>query len=302
MVIWAEKGDGIARQSEERGVFMKHIFLVMLLIIAITCAGHASAGPAAANSPVPTRQQTIERPDLAKVFTKFGVDGSFLLYDAGSGTYTAVNYARTLKRFTPASTTKIPNALIFLETGIIEDADRPVLKWDGTRYDFPGWNEDQTLRSAMKNSVMWFYQACARKAGRETMQKYYDLFNYGNRDLTGAVDTFWVDGALAISQMEQIEFLKKFYYDRLPVKKENIDKVKEIIELARTDTYRLSGKTGLALRAAPRIGWLVGYVETKDNVYFYATNIERADLTDSFGPARKAITLEILKELRVIDY
>jgi len=91
-------------------------------------------------------------------------------------------------------TTKIPNALIFLETGIVEDADRPVVKWDGTRWDFPGWNEDQTLRSAMKNSVMWFYQTCARKAGKEKMQKYYDLFDYGNRDLTGGVDTFWVDG------------------------------------------------------------------------------------------------------------
>lgn len=274
----------------------------MFLIIAIAFAGNVSAGPAAATNPAMPPQTVVERPDLVKIFNKFGVDGSFLLYDAGKDTYTAVNYPRTLKRFTPASTTKIPNALIFLETGTVEDADRPVLKWDGTRYDFPGWNEDQTLRSAMKNSVMWFYQVCARKAGKEAMQKYYDLFDYGNRDLTGPVDTFWVDGGLKISQMEQVEFLKKLYYYRLPVKKENVDRVKEIIELERTATYRLSGKTGLALRVAPKIGWLVGYVETKDNVFFYATNIERADLADSFGPARKAITLQILKELRVINY
>jgi beta-lactamase class D len=279
---------------------MKRIFPVMLLMISIAFAGYASAGPDVAKSAVLSSPKVIERSDLGEIFRKFNVEGSFLLYDTRNDTFTAVNYARTLKRFTPASTTKIPNALIFLEAGIIEDVDRPVLKWDGTRYDFPGWNEDQTLRSAMKSSVMWFYQACARQAGRQKMQEYYDLFDYGNRDLTGGVDTFWVDGGLAISQMEQIEFLKKFYYYQLPVKKENIDRVKEIIELEKTDKYRLSGKTGLALRVSARIGWIVGYVETKNNVYFYATNIEHETPADSFGPARKAITLAILKELHII--
>lgn len=280
---------------------MKRIFLAVLLMISAILTGNASAGPVAAKSTAPSPPEIIERPDLGEIFRKFNVAGSFLLYDTRNDAFTAVNFERALKRFTPASTTKIPNALIFLETGIVEDADRPVLKWDGTRYDFPGWNEDQTLRSAMKNSVMWFYQACARKAGKETMQKYYDLFDYGNRDLAGGVDTFWVDGALAISQMEQVEFLKKFYYYRLPVKKENIDRVKEIIELERTENYRLSGKTGLALRVSPCIGWIVGYVETKDNVYFYATNIEHASPAGSFGPARRAITLAILRELHIIQ-
>ncbi len=98
-----------------------------------------------------------------------------------------------------------------------------------------------------------------------------------------------------------MEFLEKFYYYRLAVKKESIDRVKEIIELERTGTYRLSGKTGVALRVSLRIGWIVGYVETKNNVYFYATNIEHANPADSFGPARKVIRLAIFRELRIIE-
>ncbi|MRS05980.1 class D beta-lactamase, partial [bacterium] len=202
---------------------MKSIHAALLFAMLMSFAGGVSAGSGGTGIVTPPAAKIIERQDLEKIFSKFGFKGSFLLYDAANDSFTAVNYERTLKRFTPASTTKIPNALIFLEAGIVEDQDRPVMKWDGTWYDFPGWNEDQTLRSAMKNSVMWFYQACARKAGQQKMQEYYDLFDYGNRDLTGGVDKFWVDGGLAISQMEQILFLKKFYYYQLPVKRPHID-------------------------------------------------------------------------------
>jgi beta-lactamase class D len=245
-------------------------------------------------------QKVIEKPELNDLFKKYAVEGSFLLFDSLKQTFTAVNYERTLKEFTPASTFKIPNALIFLETGVVTDQNTPVIKWDGTKYDWPGWNEDQTLRSAIKSSVVWFFQENARKVGKERMQKYVDLFDYGNKDISKGVDVFWLEDGMKISQMEQINFLRKFYSYSLPVKKRNIDIVKEIIELEKTENYRLSGKTGMAARVGQKIGWLIGYVETKGNVYFFATNIEQKDPTDLFGAARKEITVSILKALGII--
>ncbi len=245
-------------------------------------------------------ERVIEKPEYNDIFKKHGVVGSFLLFDSLNQTFTAVNYERTLKGFTPASTFKIPNALIFLETGVVTDQNTPVIKWDGTRYDWPGWNEDQTLRSAIKYSVVWFFQENARKVGKERMQKYVNLFDYGNKDISKGVDVFWLEEGMKISQMEQINFLRKFYSYALPIQKRNIDIVKEIIELEKTDSYRLCGKTGLAVRASHKVGWLIGYVETKGNVYFFATNIEQKDPSDTFGAARMEITMAILKALGVI--
>jgi beta-lactamase class D len=245
-------------------------------------------------------EKVIDKPELNDLFKKYAVEGSFLLFDSLNQTFTAVNYERTLKRFTPASTFKIPNALIFLETGVVTDQNTPVIKWDGTKYDFPGWNEDQTLRSAIKSSVVWYFQENARKVGKERMQHYVNLFDYGNKDISKGVDLFWLEDGMKISQMEQINFLRKFYSYSLPVKKRNIDIVKEILELEKTENYRLCGKTGMAARVNQKIGWLIGYVETKGNVYFYATNIEQKDPTDLFGAARKEITMSILKALGII--
>jgi beta-lactamase class D len=244
--------------------------------------------------------KVVERPEMEKLFKKYNVDGSFLMFDSMKQTFTAVNYERTGKRFLPASTFKIPNALIFLETGIVTDPDTQIMKWDGTKYEYPGWSQDQTLRSAVKSSVVWYFQANARKVGTKTMQRYVDLFEYGNRDISAGVDKFWLEGKMAISQREQIDFLRKFYSYSLPVKKKNVDIVKSIIEIEKTDKYRLCGKTGLATRITPKIGWLIGYVETNGNVYFFATNIEQTEMTDLFGVARKAITVSILKELQII--
>lgn len=246
-------------------------------------------------------EKVLEKPELNEFFKKHAVEGSFLLFDSLNQTFTAVNYERTLKGFTPASTFKIPNALIFLETGVVTDQNTPVIKWDGTKYDWPGWNEDQTLRSAIKSSVVWFFQENARKVGKERMQKYVNLFDYGNKDISKGIDVFWLEDGMKISQMEQINFLRKFYSYALPVQKRNIDIVKEILELEKTDKYRLCGKTGMAARVGQKIGWLIGYVETKGNVYFFATNIEQKDPSDLFGASRKEITMAILKELVVID-
>ena len=231
------------------------------------------------------------RPELKSNFQ--GFTGAFVLYDLNLKRYIRYNPERCAERFIPASTFKIMNSLIGLETGIIPDADY-VIKWDGTKYDIPAWNQDHTLRTAIQNSVVWYYQELARRVGEKKMQEYVDAAHYGNQDISGKIDTFWLEGGLRISAEEQVEFLKRLYKGELPLSQRSMNIVKEILVLEKTETYQLSGKTGSGQRITPHESWFVGYLETKGNVYFFATNIEGSD---GSGDKAREIAQNILQNL-----
>jgi beta-lactamase class D len=217
--------------------------------------------------------------DLQQYFK--GLEGCFVLYDLKSDRYVRYNEERCRRRFSPFSTFKIPNSLIGLETGVIKDAEF-VITWDRTKYPpgswdsepFKHWGQDQSLRSAIKYSVVWYYRELASRVGDARMNQWLEKFGYGNRDASGGIDLFWQNSSLRISADEQVEFLKAFYQGRLPVSKRSLEIVKEIITLERTDSYKLSGKTGGGPLGERALGWFVGYLETKGNVYFFALNIE----------------------------
>jgi beta-lactamase class D len=269
---------------------------ICLPALLVGCAGMpsqlASTPTSSQATPAATAIPASEiRPELEKDLQ--GFKGAFVLYDLNRNRYIRYNPERCAERFIPASTFKIMNSLIGLETGVIPDADY-VIKWDGTQYDIPAWNQDHTLRTAIQNSVVWYYQELARRVGKERMQEYVDAANYGNKDISGKIDTFWLEGGLRISAEEQVEFLKRLYKDELPFSRRSMDTVKEILVLEKTETYQLSGKTGSALRVLPIVSWFVGYLETKDNVYFFATNIEGSDGT---GDKAREIAQNILQDL-----
>jgi beta-lactamase class D len=225
--------------------------------------------------------------------------GSFIFYDLKEDLYIRYNPKRCSKRFIPASTFKILNSLIGLETAVIPDQDY-VLRWDGTQYPAPDWNRDHTLKSAIKYSVVWYYQELARRIGYEKMYYYVYKCNYGNKDISGGIDRFWLDGALRISQSEQIELLKKMYKYDLPFSKRNIDIVKDILLNEENGSYRLRAKTGSSFQDGRAIGWYVGYLEQNDNVYFFATNIESDESDQNFRNARIEITRQILQRFGLL--
>jgi len=235
--------------------------------------------------------------------------GAFVLYDLKNDRYTRYNEARCRERFSPKSTFKIPNSLIGLETGVIRDADF-VIPWNRQKYPpqadwvdqypFKHWGQDHTLRSAIKYSVVWYYRELALRVGAKKMKKYVTAFNYGNQDISGRVDDFWLGGPLRISADEQVEFLKKFYMGRLPVSKRSVEIVKDILRLEKTPEYTLSAKTGGgSIKEGTYIGWFVGYVETKGNVYFFACNIEGASYPE-IRDKRIDVTKRILAELGLL--
>lgn len=240
----------------------------------------------------------IKAQDFKKYFDEFDLKGSFMMYDMSGDKYVMYDSARCHTRYTPASTFKIPNSIIGLETGVIAD-ENFVINWDSTK-SRETCDHDMTLRDAIKYSCVWYYKELARRVGAEKMQEMLNNFNYGNRDISSGVDKFWLESSLKISQLEQIEFLKKLYKYELPVSKRSIDILKNIIVLDSNKTYIMRGKTGWGFEDKKDIGWLVGWVEKGSNVYFYATNIESGLENDRFGEARRKITESILKELGVL--
>ncbi|MCB8999412.1 MAG: class D beta-lactamase [Bacteroidales bacterium] len=244
-------------------------------------------------------QKSIER-NFRQEFEKYGVDGCFVLYNPEKDLYIRYNPALCDSGYLPASTFKIPNSIIALEEGIVKDADEQI-KWDGHEWPTQSWNQDQTLRSAIKYSCVWVYIGFAQKIGIEKYQEYLDAFNYGNKNPDGPADRFWLAGNFKITANQQIDFLKKLYYKNLPVSERSMNIVKDIIILDKNDDYTLSGKTGGGeLGEGKYIMWLVGYVEVKDKPCFYAMNF----VTDNFSQSRQIrydIVKEILKKLEVIN-
>jgi beta-lactamase class D len=254
------------------------------------------------NTPVsaplaPTEAPTLPDPvNFEPYFQNFA--GAFVLYDLSGDRYIRYNPEGCSERHLPASTFKIMNSLIGLETGVIPD-ENYVIKWDGTQHPISAWNQDHTLQTAIQNSVVWYYQELARRVGRERIKHYIDAVEYGNQDLTGPIENFWLDGTLKISADEQVEFLKRLYQGDLPFSERSVKIVKEILVLEKTDTYQLSGKTGSGQNDSLYTGWFVGYVEHESNVSFFATNIQ-ATSPNARGMKAKEITLNILRSMALL--
>jgi beta-lactamase class D len=248
----------------------------------------------------PAQQNSNTVDSLQKYFEQFKVDGSFVLHDLNRDAYTFCNKQQFRKEFIPASTYKICNSLIGLETGVIPD-ENFVIKWDGRKYQQSEWNRDHTMRSAFKYSVVWYYQELARRVGGAKEKYWLDKVHYGNADTSGGIDAFWLTGKLRITPEQQIDFLKRLYENRLPFSRRSMDIVKRIMIVEQTPGCVLRAKTGWSEQDSLSIGWYVGYVETDNNVYFFATCIQsrNPDNTD-FAKARIEITRKILKEMKVL--
>jgi beta-lactamase class D len=279
--------------------------IATLLVIGLLL-GCASTSPSTTTAPAAQANAPAARtPDLREFFKD--TTGCFVLYDMKQKSFTRYNEARCRERFNPKSTFKIPNSLIGLESGVIRDAEF-VIPWNKQKYPPDGWDtepfihwkQDHTLRTAFQNSVVWYYRELALRVGPRRMKKYVSSFRYGNQDIHGPVDQFWLNNTLKISADEQIEFLRKLYDYKLPVSARSIDIVKEIMAREQTPDYTLRGKTGGGqLESKQAIGWFVGYVETRGNVYFFATNIEGPTYV-AIRDKRIELTKQILKSLGVL--
>ena len=241
----------------------------------------------------------IELIDLKKYFDEFQVQGCFVLYDLNNDKFQIYNQERSKTRFSPASTFKIFNTLAALETSVAAD-EKFLLRWDGITREVKSHNQDQTLKQAFQNSTVWYYQELARRIGYRRMQSLIDQTSYGNKNIQGAIDQFWLNGELRISPLEQIVFLKKLYLSKVPFSKRTIDITKKIMIKEQNQSYTLRAKTGTTSTDTKQIAWYVGYIERDNNVYIFAMNIESPKPVKFFNglavKARVDLAEKILQE------
>jgi beta-lactamase class D len=244
---------------------------------------------------------------LKKYFDDNKVTGTFGMFDNGQGQFTVYNLSRYKdSTYLPASTFKIINSLIGIQTGRINN-ERMVIPWDGVARKFPNgdtakaWNKDLTMEEAFKVSAVPYYQEIARRIGKDTMQRWLDTLGFGSRykkfEITNNIDTFWLDNTLKVTPDEELGLVKKLYFNQLPFQGRPQDIVKKVMMQENNSNYKLSYKTGWGFTEnGDALGWVVGWIEENQHAYFFVLNVEGPHNTNMLT-ARKNILDSILKQL-----
>ena len=241
---------------------------------------------------------TTEDNSLKKYFDSAHVTGCFALFDNGQGNFTIYNLNRFRdSAYLPASTFEIVNSLIGLETGKIEN-EKMVIKWDGVKRSNEEWNKDLRMEEAFRVSAVNYYQEVARRIGHDSMKTWIDTLGYGNKNISGPVDSFWLNNHLKITPDEQLGLVKKLYFDQLPFFHRNQEIVRKVMLREDNSNYKLSYKTGWGTAEdGHEIGWVVGWVEENKHPYFFVINLESADKDIDMMNVRIRILKGILGQL-----
>ena len=239
--------------------------------------------------------------ELGKYFDENHVNGCFALMDNGTGKFTVYNLKRYRdSSYLPASTFKIVNSLIGLQTGKISN-DSMVIKWDGIKRR-PEWDQDLNMYQAFRVSAVPYYQEVARRIGRDTMQFWLDSLKYGTKTIRSRIDSFWLDNSLKISPDEQLGLVKRLYFDQLPFFKTYQEMVKSAMLFENNSNYRLGYKTGWgSTEAGHALGWITGWIEENSHPYFFVLNMESPDKNFDMGAVRVKMLKDILKYLGFFD-
>jgi beta-lactamase class D len=279
---------------------MKFIYVIIGLLISVSCTQPA------VNKHKPEKETVlseVSRRDFQQIIDSADVTGSILVYDPQTNTSYSNDFNRCDIGFLPASTFKIPNSIIALETGVVEN-DSTVFKWNGEKRRLLSWEQDLTFKEAFQVSCVPCYQEIARKIGPVRMNEYLKKLSYGNMKVDSSnIDVFWLEGESRISMNQQLDFIKKFYYKELPISLRTWSILKKMMVLENNGIYIFSGKTGWSIRNGNNNGWFVGYLEKENSVYFIVTNIEPREAfnMDLFPKIRTQISLEAFRKLKIIE-
>ncbi|MCH6268833.1 BlaR1 family beta-lactam sensor/signal transducer [Neobacillus citreus] len=228
--------------------------------------------------------------DLSAYFK--GYKGSFVLYDSSKKQYQIYNREMSEQRVSPDSTYKIYSALFALESNVISPNNNNQV-WDGEIYPFPEWNQNQNLATALSRSVNWYFQNTDREVGRKPLQDYFHKIKYGNEDLSGNLDSYWMESSLKISPIEQVQLLSQLEENQWGFKAENIKAVQKALLIDEQKNGQLYGKTGTGMVNGKNVnGWFIGFVDKGEDRFYFAINIQDKD-----GLAQGSKAAEIAKQI-----
>lgn len=242
-----------------------------------------------------TTEKNITQLNLSSNFGDY--TGSFVLYDQSADRWNIYNMDNASTRVSPNSTYKIYDALLGLESGIITP-EHSTFTWNGEPCPFESWESDQDLTSAMHNSVNWYFQEIDSQAGFQSVKTFLQTINYGNQNTGTNLNLYWTDFSLKISPIEQVELLQNFYQNNFHFDRKNIQAVKNALLLSTTSSGSLYGKTGTGRVNGKDVnGWFVGYIESDNNTYYFATNIQAP--SNATGSQATEITEAILSDFGI---
>lgn len=271
---------------------MQKLFLLFFAITCMACGSPQGSG----------NYRNDYKNAFDSILNIYDLTGSILIYNPQERDYYSNDFDWARRGFLPASTFKIPNAIIALETGVMKD-DTSVIKWDGAPRDFESWEKDLTLREAFQASCVPCFQEIALKIGTQRMKTYLNKLHYNNMEVTDQnINSFWLRGKSHISCFEQINFLERFVSKKLPILNSTRESMSKIFLIEDNKSYRLSGKTGWSYNESDNNGWFVGFLEKDKKIYYFALNAipKNPSHMEKFAEGRKQAIYDAFKLLTLL--
>ena len=261
------------------------IFLCLCLVLAYTMFSKKVAGDV--------------KIDISLQNSSYDFDITYIELNPDTEKYKYINSEAIDTRVSPCSTFKVVNTLIALEERIVTPKFNHI-KWKGKEYKYDSWNKDQNMKHAFQHSVVWYYQEIARRIKTNKMQAYLNKIDYGNKDISGGIDQFWLGSSLKISPREQVKLLHSIFEFKEFFNHESIEYLQNIMYIEDVNSFQFYGKTGTS--HDPYIGWFIGYYEHENNRKYFATLITSSDKNNQIsGLKAKEIAIKIIKHINKID-
>uniref|UniRef100_UPI00402A7FB6 BlaR1 family beta-lactam sensor/signal transducer n=1 Tax=Thomasclavelia ramosa TaxID=1547 RepID=UPI00402A7FB6 len=236
--------------------------------------------------------------DLSNIFK--GYKGAFVLYDSNKDNYLIYNETLSRTRFAPNSTYKIIDALMHLEYNTISIDDN-YIEWDDVKQPFDVWNQGQTLKTALWNSVNWYFQTIDQHIDKKSIAEFLSHMNYGNENITSSINSYWLESTLKISPIEQVNVLRNLDSNLYGLDKKNVEYIKESLLIQESDLFKIYGKTGTGNVNGKLVnGWFIGSIQLQDNKLYFATYIK--DGKNAGGKKAANITYDVLRLLEKEGY
>lgn len=277
--------------------------VILILFFVYGCSSNKQADK---KTNISVNNDLTIRDDFQTYFDSCGVEGTIAVYDIKNKKWIVSDTVGLEVETLPASTFKIINLLIALETNTIKD-ENEIVKWIGStdtvKYGYrPEIYHDMPVKEAFELSAGWVFVELAKKIGKDTYREYLTKCKYGNKNLSQTELDFWNFGDFAISPKNQVEFLLSLYEEKLPFSKRNIDVVKNVMITELNEEYIIRAKTGWTRENNINTGWWTGYIETKKGTFIFATRLlqDRKMNRSDFGSCRKEITKKVFRDLNII--
>ena len=288
---------------ERTGAAMTHTLRLRPILVALAAVllSACPGGPSPTITPPAKSPSSTAPPALSPPVTPPITHAGCFMLSRFDGSESVTVHPEDCARATlPASTFKIPHALIALQTGVVTDVDGSV-DWDGTRYpEMKAWERDHNLTSAIRDSVVWYFQRTAKAVGRERMQAWLETLHYGNADASGSLTEFWLDdGSLVITAPQQLDFWGRMVRGELAIDSRHVDTVMSIVEAPidfwqgrlpagespPPSTATLHAKTGTGSTPSQSVTWWVGTVDGPRGKWLFVSRVISAGPYAGFSPA-----------------